>query len=113
MKSAVPPVVEWPIAELPIVNASSCFALLDDAYSTPAISRLYSDLSEVLLCADAHGWPELFRATQAALESGLHAVALLSYETGAQLQAIAENLKRQQQELEERRKTQEQAAAPE
>ena len=84
MKSAVPAV-----AELPIVSANSCFALLDDAYSTPAISRLYSDLTEVLLCADAHSWPEFFRATQDALEAGLHAVALLSYETGAQLQAIA------------------------
>lgn len=84
MKSAVPAV-----AELPIVSANSCFALLDDAHSTPAISRLYSDLTEVLLCADAHSWPEFFRATQDALEAGLHAVALLSYETGAQLQAIA------------------------
>lgn len=77
-----------PLPNLATVNASSCFALLDDAYSTPAISRLYSDLSEILLCADARSWPEFLRATQAALESGLHAVALFSYETGAQLQAI-------------------------
>ncbi|MES2049426.1 MAG: aminodeoxychorismate synthase component I [Pseudomonadota bacterium] len=87
MKSAVPPANE--IASLPGIDSTSCFALLDDAYSTPSISRLYSDLSEILLCADAHSWPEFFRATQAALEAGLHAVALLSYETGAQLQAIA------------------------
>ncbi len=87
MKSAEP--LASAIASPPGIDSTSCFALLDDAYSTPAISRLYSDLSEILLCADAHSWPDFFRATQNALASGLHAVALLSYETGAQLQAIA------------------------
>ena len=79
------------IASLPNIDASACFALLDDAYNTPSVSRLYTDLSEVLVCPDADAWPNFFNATQRALEFGLHAVALLSYETGAQLQRISQH----------------------
>ena len=86
MKCAVPLAPE--IASLPSIDTTSCFALLDDAYNTPSISRLYSDLYEVLVCDDADGWPKFFDATQRALGSGLHALALLSYETGAQLHGI-------------------------
>ena len=77
------------IAPLPNIADTECFVLLDDAYNTPSISRLYTDLSAVLVCADAAGWSDFFNATQAALASGLHAVALLSYETGTQLHKIS------------------------
>jgi para-aminobenzoate synthetase/4-amino-4-deoxychorismate lyase len=86
MKCAVSLATE--VASFPCFDLSSCFALLDDAYNTPSTSRLYTELSEVLVCPDANSWEEFFDRTERALASGLHAVALLSYETGAQLQGI-------------------------
>ncbi len=65
-----------------------CFALLDDAHGETAVSRLYTGLVETLLCSEPDGWPDLFRRMCVGLNAGLHAVALLSYETGAQLQNI-------------------------
>ena len=76
------------ISPLPALASAPCFALLDDAHGESAVSRLYTELSEILLCADAAAWPAFLSAAQVALEAGLHAVALFSYETGAQLQAI-------------------------
>lgn len=73
---------------LPSITSSPCFALLDDAHGASSVSRLYTGLSEILVCADALTWPAFLSTTQAALDAGLHAVALLSYETGGQLQAI-------------------------
>lgn len=74
-----------------------CFALLDDAHAENGLasSRLYTGLVQVLQC-DAENaantiqaaWQDLWQRTQQALQSGMHAVALLSYETGARLQAI-------------------------
>ena len=70
------------------MTSTPCFALLDDAHGETAQSRLYTELSEILICTDAAAWPGFMAATQAALDAGLHAVALLSYETGAQLQQM-------------------------
>lgn len=86
MKHIVSPATE--ISPLPALASAPCFALLDDAHGESAVSRLYTELSEILLCADAAAWPAFLSAAQVALEAGLHAVALFSYETGAQLQAI-------------------------
>ena len=88
MKCIVPLASE--LASLPSIDSNACFALLDDAYNTPSISRLYTGLSVMLVCADAAGWADFFKATQAALASGLHAVALLSCETGTQLHKISQ-----------------------
>lgn len=75
----------------------TCFALLDDsdtrpedgvASSTPR-SRLYTDYQTRLICNDARTFPAILEQMQSALQQGLHAVALLHYELGAQLQQIA------------------------
>nr|WP_229751241.1 aminodeoxychorismate synthase component I [Undibacterium terreum] len=67
-----------------------CFALLDDAQAdvSSAVSRLYTGLTGVLECVDAASWPVMLEQTQAAVHGGAYAVALFSYETGAQLHAI-------------------------
>jgi len=70
-----------------------CFALLDD--NTPdnhgdgPRSRLYTGYHASLHCADASALPALLTELQTALQQGLHAVALLPYELGAQMQQIA------------------------
>ncbi|HTD02553.1 aminodeoxychorismate synthase component I, partial [Undibacterium sp.] len=73
-----------------IPSAENCFALLDDAQPdcSAANSRLYTGLREVLECGDLACWPALLDRTQSAVRQGMYAVALFSYETGAQLQAI-------------------------
>ena len=65
---------------------NTCFALLDDA-STGA-SRLYTGHAGTLACTSARDWPQLLDELQDALARGLHAVALLSYELGAELLGI-------------------------
>ena len=69
-----------------------CFALLDDARGDPSVSRLcsrlYTNLIHTLICPDANSWPDFLSSMQRGLAQGWHAVALFSYETGAQLQAI-------------------------
>ena len=62
------------------------FALLEE--SGTAHSRLYTSHAGTLQCADAAGWPALLDAMQAALQSGLYAVPVLTYELGAQLMGI-------------------------
>jgi para-aminobenzoate synthetase/4-amino-4-deoxychorismate lyase len=79
---ALPPI-------LPPADSSACFALLDDAHAEASVSRLYTGLLEVLVCPDAKAWPEFLEKTQHALQRGQFAVALFSYETGAQLQGIS------------------------
>lgn len=71
------------------LKPGEAFALLDDAQAVGAHSRLYSGLQQVLCCHEASAWPEFLHAAELALHQGWHAVALLSYETGAQLQGIA------------------------
>ena len=62
------------------------FALLEE--SGTARSRLYTGHAGTLRCDDAAGWPALLDAMQAALQRGLYAVPVLTYELGAQLMAI-------------------------
>ena len=69
------------------MDTGEVFALLDDARAThEARSRLYSGHAGTLTCDDASGWPLLLAALQAALQQGLYAVPLLTYELGAHLQ---------------------------
>ncbi|HZS80098.1 MAG TPA: chorismate-binding protein, partial [Herbaspirillum sp.] len=69
-----------------------CFALLDDntagAPSAHARSRLYTAYHATLTCHDGKALPATLRRMQAALQQGLHAVALCSYELGADLLGI-------------------------
>ena len=71
------------------MDTGEVFALLDDARAThEARSRLYSGHAGTLTCDDASGWPLLLAALQAALQQGLYAVPLLTYELGAHLQNL-------------------------
>ncbi|MFZ6871954.1 aminodeoxychorismate synthase component I [Undibacterium sp. Di27W] len=79
-----------PVLPFPLPQAGECFALLDDAHAQEAQSRFYCDLQSVLVCSTAQEWPALWRNAELALQQGSFAVALLSYESGAQLQGIAE-----------------------
>lgn len=63
--------------------------MLDDAHAQEAQSRFYCDLHSELVCSTAQEWPALWGDAEAALQQGSFALALLSYETGAQLQGIA------------------------
>ena len=69
----------------------ACFALLDDSGASAAAprSRLYTTYAGTLSCQDVSMLPAWFAALQQALEQGLHAVALISYELGAALHDIA------------------------
>ncbi|OFA05797.1 chorismate-binding protein [Duganella sp. HH101] len=66
------------------------FALLDDAspegaQTSDARSRLYTGHTGTLRCEHIGQWPQLLEQMQAALERGQYAVALCSYELGAEL----------------------------
>src|SRR5450830_1494566 len=71
-----------------------CFALLDDNAAddankgSGARSRLYTAYQSTLSCRDAAGLPALLAEMQAALQQGLHAVTLFSYELGAELHGM-------------------------
>ncbi|WP_137172635.1 aminodeoxychorismate synthase component I [Massilia sp. HP4] len=71
------------------MDTGEVFALLDDAGAAgEARSRLYSGHAGTLACEDGAGWPALLAALSQALQDGLHAVPLLSYELGAHLQGL-------------------------
>ncbi|MBQ5938831.1 aminodeoxychorismate synthase component I [Massilia sp. AB1] len=71
------------------MDTPEVFALLDDASATQeAGSRLYNGHAGSLRCEDAAGWPQLLGELQQALNNGLYAVPLLSYELGAHLQGL-------------------------
>jgi len=71
------------------MDTGEVFALLDDARAThEARSRLYRGHAGTLTCDDASGWPPLLAALQTALQQGLYAVPLLTYELGAHLQNL-------------------------
>ena len=71
------------------MDTGEVFALLDDARAVgEARSRLYSGHAGTLACKDAGDWPALLTALSTALQDGLHAVPLLSYELGAHLQGL-------------------------
>ena len=71
--------------------ADECVALLDDCTATDADprSRLYTGYARMLSCADAAGLGAMLEEMRRALQNGLHAVGLFSYELGADLHAIA------------------------
>ena len=67
---------------------TDCFALLDDASTPGAGSRLYTGLATVLQCAEGDAWPTLLEGLQGALNRGQYAVSVCSYELGAHLLAM-------------------------
>ena len=67
---------------------TDCFALLDDASTPGAGSRLYTGLVAVLRCTEGEQWPALLEGLQGALERGQYAVSVCSYELGAHLLAM-------------------------
>ncbi|AQR67218.1 aminodeoxychorismate synthase, component I [Janthinobacterium sp. LM6] len=67
---------------------TDCFALLDDASTPGAGSRLYTGLAAVLQCTEGRAWPELLEGLQDALNRGQYAVSVCSYELGAHLLAM-------------------------
>jgi para-aminobenzoate synthetase / 4-amino-4-deoxychorismate lyase len=69
--------------------ADTCFALLDDRDAGAAGSRLYSGYEATLTCTDAAQLPHVLEQMQQALQNGMHAVGLFSYELGAQMHGIA------------------------
>jgi para-aminobenzoate synthetase/4-amino-4-deoxychorismate lyase len=68
-----------------------CFALLDDrdADGNAPRSRLYTGYVDKLTCVDAAALPTMLAQMQTRLAQGLHAVALLTYELGAELHRIS------------------------
>ncbi|MCC7643242.1 MULTISPECIES: aminodeoxychorismate synthase component I [unclassified Janthinobacterium] len=67
---------------------TDCFALLDDASTPGAGSRLYTGLAAVLRCTEGQQWPALLEGLQEALQRGQYAVSVCSYELGAHLLAM-------------------------
>ena len=67
---------------------TACFALLDDASTPGAGSRLYTGLAAVLQCTEGQQWPALLEGLQGALDRGQYAVSVCSYELGAHLLAM-------------------------
>jgi para-aminobenzoate synthetase/4-amino-4-deoxychorismate lyase len=69
---------------------TDCFALLEDCDDRQGRrSRLYTGYSRTLRCDTAAGFAPLLAQMQSALAQGEHAVALFSYELGAQQHGIA------------------------
>lgn len=72
-------------------SATGCFALLDDRSASTAqspSSRLYTGYVRSLQCSQAEQLPLLIEQMQQALQDGLHAVTLFTYELGVELQHI-------------------------
>lgn len=72
-----------------LLDSAQPFALLDDAQADAAQSRLYYGLKQVVECRELSDWPGFIHTLETALRDRHYGVALLSYETGAQLQDIA------------------------
>jgi para-aminobenzoate synthetase / 4-amino-4-deoxychorismate lyase len=73
------------------MNGFDCFALLDDASAADphnARSRLYGGHAGTLRCDSIEQWPQLLEQMQQALQRGLYAVPVLSYELGGHLLGI-------------------------
>ena len=70
------------------MDATGVVALLEEAGTGASRSRLYSGHAGTLHCDAAAGWPALLDDMQAALQRGLYAVPVLTYELGAQLMDI-------------------------
>lgn len=71
-------------------TALGCFALLDDqqAPAAQAASRLYTGHVGTLQISHAAALDDAVAQMQKALAQGLHAITLLSYELGAELQGV-------------------------
>jgi para-aminobenzoate synthetase/4-amino-4-deoxychorismate lyase len=69
----------------------SSFTLLDDSNASTAepSSRLYTDLQQVLSCADSAQFDLMMEQMQTASQQGLYAVAVFKYELGMELQGIS------------------------
>ena len=69
--------------------ANECFALLDDASSTgDPRSRLYTGHVRTLRCDAVADWARLTSDLQHALDTGLYAVPLFTYELGCALHGV-------------------------
>ena len=68
----------------------SGFTLLDDSDATAShpSSRLYTELQQELICADAAQFPLVAGQLQSALQQGLYGVVALTYELGVALQGL-------------------------
>ena len=75
----------------------SSFTLLDDSDASDSLptSRLYTELQQELICSDAAGFETMMTQLQAALQQGLYAVGVFSYELGVDLQGLAGTAPRQ------------------
>jgi para-aminobenzoate synthetase/4-amino-4-deoxychorismate lyase len=74
------------------MNSRECYALLDDAGNQDPLlarSRLYTGHTATLHCSSIADWPHVLAEMQRALERGLHAVPLLTYELGAAMRGVA------------------------
>jgi para-aminobenzoate synthetase / 4-amino-4-deoxychorismate lyase len=71
--------------------SASCFALLDDCDASTADPRshLYTGHVRTLYCRQVEQFAPMLKALQCALQDGLHAVGLFSYELGKATQAVA------------------------
>ena len=72
-----------------VLTGETCFALLDDARSDGKASRLYLGHAGTVVCAGPAQWQDCWQQVQQALQRGLYAVSVLSYETGAMLQGVS------------------------
>lgn len=74
-------------------DSNNVFALLDDCDSsvTDSRSRLYTAYVDTLSCSDCHAFPGLLARMEQALQCGLHAVCLFSYELGPELMGTAQH----------------------
>jgi para-aminobenzoate synthetase/4-amino-4-deoxychorismate lyase len=81
------------MSSLPPNLNHECFALLDDrdAGDLSPRSRLYSGYLGRLVCKDAAALPRMLDDMQQELEQGRYAIALFSYELGADMQGIGES----------------------
>lgn len=75
------------------IGNSDIFALLDDcgANATNPCSRLYLHHVDTLSCSNRQTFPAMLVQMEQALQRGLHAVVLFSYELGAELMQTAQH----------------------
>jgi len=78
-------------SDLSHLASDECFALLDDCEASEADprSRLYTGHAGTLSASHASELNTVFDAMQQALQRGLHAVGLFTYELGAELHQIS------------------------
>lgn len=74
-------------------DSNNVFALLDDCDSsvTDPRSRLYTVYVDTLSCSESNAFPALLNQMEQALQHGLYAVCLFSYELGPELMGTAQH----------------------